>query len=69
MNQSLPELDDTRCTGCGDCVRVCPVQCLAPAGAMVWLPRPVACVACRLCELICPTEAITLRVPELHEPA
>src|SRR5262249_19505025 len=56
----LPALDETRCTGCGDCVSVCPVACLAMAGPVVWLPRPADCVACALCARVCPADAIAL---------
>jgi formate hydrogenlyase subunit 6/NADH:ubiquinone oxidoreductase subunit I len=57
---TLPELDRTRCTGCSDCVAVCPTECLAMAGSLPWLPRPLDCISCSLCELICPVEAIRL---------
>ena len=60
----LPVLDETRCVGCGDCVAVCPVDCLAMAGPLPWLPRPAACVSCALCVLVCPTAAIALQAPE-----
>jgi NAD-dependent dihydropyrimidine dehydrogenase PreA subunit len=59
MNE-LPILDDTRCTGCGDCVAVCPAQCLAMDGAIPWLPRPGDCVACVLCVLVCPVDALAM---------
>ena len=26
--EPLPHIDDTRCTGCGDCLPLCPVQAL-----------------------------------------
>jgi NAD-dependent dihydropyrimidine dehydrogenase PreA subunit len=57
----LPVLDVTRCTGCGDCVSVCPADCLAMSGERPWLPRPRDCVSCSACELVCPTDAIQLR--------
>ncbi len=60
----LPLLDETRCTGCGDCVRVCPTVCLEMVGPLPWLPRPDDCISCNLCGLICPTDAIRLALPE-----
>jgi formate hydrogenlyase subunit 6/NADH:ubiquinone oxidoreductase subunit I len=60
----LPLLDETRCTGCGDCVAVCPTECLAMAGPVAWLPRPADCVSCSLCALICPADALRLAEPE-----
>jgi NAD-dependent dihydropyrimidine dehydrogenase PreA subunit len=59
----LPELDATRCTGCGDCVAVCPTDCLALAGPLPWLPRPADCVRCGLCVLVCPADALRLDPP------
>lgn len=56
----LPELDDRRCTGCGDCVRVCPTDCLELLGRVVWLPRPADCIGCAACAAVCPTDALTL---------
>jgi NAD-dependent dihydropyrimidine dehydrogenase PreA subunit len=57
---ALPVVDDRLCTGCGDCVVVCPTACLAMDGALPWLPRPADCVACELCVLVCPEGALTL---------
>jgi formate hydrogenlyase subunit 6/NADH:ubiquinone oxidoreductase subunit I len=55
-----PRVDVTRCTGCKLCVEVCPTMCLAMAGPVPWLPRPLDCVSCELCALVCPVQAITL---------
>lgn len=60
LSGELPVVDTARCTGCGDCVAVCPTQCLALAGRLPWLPRPLDCVSCAACELVCPTAAIRL---------
>jgi MinD superfamily P-loop ATPase len=60
----LPLLDETRCTGCGECVLVCPTACLELAGALVWLPRPLDCISCAICALICPVDALQLAPSE-----
>jgi Fe-S-cluster-containing hydrogenase component 2 len=56
----LPLLDQTRCTGCGDCVKVCPTDCLEMNGPLPWLPRPLDCVSCALCCVVCPVDALRL---------
>jgi len=58
--QELPLLDETRCTGCGDCVPVCPTECLEMSGALPWLPRPGDCIQCDICVLVCPVDALRL---------
>lgn len=56
----IPWVDETLCTGCGDCVALCPTECLALRGPLPWLPRPRDCVSCTLCVAICPAEALTM---------
>jgi len=58
----LPAVNETLCTGCGDCVGACPTSCLEIAGAIPWLPRPGACISCTLCVLICPADALEMVV-------
>jgi ferredoxin len=60
MVPELPLLDATRCVGCGDCVAVCPTQCLEIATGVPWLPRPCDCISCNVCVAICPTDALHL---------
>jgi NAD-dependent dihydropyrimidine dehydrogenase PreA subunit len=59
----LLQVDAARCTGCGDCVAVCPTDCLELAGRLPWLPRPLDCISCSACELVCPTAAIRMAAP------
>ncbi|QEL19754.1 ATP-binding protein [Limnoglobus roseus] len=61
--RELPVVDVTKCTGCGDCVAVCPTLCLETCGRLPWLPRPGDCASCAACVLICPVDAIALRHP------
>ena len=53
-------MDERRCTGCGWCAAVCPVDCLEMTAGMPFLARPAACVSCGLCADVCPTDAIAL---------
>jgi NAD-dependent dihydropyrimidine dehydrogenase PreA subunit len=59
----LPVLDEMRCVACGDCVVLCPVDCLEMAGPLPWLPRPGHCISCTLCVLVCPTQALAMAPP------
>ncbi len=68
FGDELPVLDETRCTGCGDCVAVCPADCLEQRGKLPWLPRPADCVSCGACAAVCPTAAIRLSADPLAEP-
>jgi NAD-dependent dihydropyrimidine dehydrogenase PreA subunit len=56
----LPLLDETRCSGCADCVAVCPTDCLAMLRTTPCLARPTDCVSCGLCVLVCPSAALSL---------
>jgi ferredoxin len=61
--RELPLLNETRCTGCGNCVPICPTDCLAMSGTIPWLIRPAACVSCAACAAVCPVDAIEMRRP------
>jgi NAD-dependent dihydropyrimidine dehydrogenase PreA subunit len=56
----LPLLDETRCSGCSDCVAVCPTDCLAMRGVRPYLAWPADCISCGLCVLVCPSAALSL---------
>jgi ferredoxin len=60
ITAELPLVDPARCTGCGDCMAVCPTACLEMNAFLPWLPRPCSCVSCNLCVLVCPVDAIRL---------
>ena len=60
MVAELPYVDVSRCTGCRDCVPVCPTDCIAMDGPVPWLPQPEDCISCSLCVLICPVSAIRM---------
>lgn len=56
----LPQINQARCTGCGDCIAVCPTGALAKVKDKAAIVQPYACTYCALCEKICPTGAIGL---------
>jgi len=56
----LPQIDRKACTGCGECVAVCPVSALGIVDGKAALVDPQACTYCTLCENICPVSAIEL---------
>jgi NAD-dependent dihydropyrimidine dehydrogenase PreA subunit len=60
--KELPEVDERRCSGCRDCIAVCPTECIE-----FWQYLPVVveagkCVSCGVCEAICPTGALEMVV-------
>jgi len=59
-NKIMPEIDPTKCDGCGLCVRRCPTGALAMQGSLAVIAQPDVCSYCATCEDICPTEAIGL---------
>ncbi|MCC7359732.1 MAG: ferredoxin family protein [Anaerolineales bacterium] len=56
----LPQIDQLICTGCGDCVAVCPTRVLALVGGTALVVQPAACNYCAICEALCPVGAIAL---------
>jgi ferredoxin len=56
----LPIIDAATCTGCGDCVEVCPTEALAMVDDLAIVAEPDACNYCAYCEPICPVDAIAL---------
>jgi MinD superfamily P-loop ATPase len=60
----LPDIDSRLCTLCGDCVAVCPTECLAIAREIEVVLLPQSCISCGVCEAVCPVTAIAMRVRE-----
>ena len=60
--QQLPDIDARLCTLCGDCVAVCPTECLSVARGLEVVLVPQTCINCGVCEAVCPVDAITMHI-------
>lgn len=54
------EIVPTKCTGCGDCIIICPVRALKISKKVAFMADPASCCreSCRICEYHCPEGAI-----------
>ena len=55
------EINAEKCTGCGDCVLICPVKAIKLVKRVASMADPMSCCreSCRICEYHCPEGAIT----------
>lgn len=53
-----PVVDKSKCTGCGTCVEVCPMNVFKLENKKSKVVKPKECIGCRACEAQCPQEAI-----------
>ena len=54
----VPLIDESACTGCGECAKLCEFNALAVIGKKV-LVFPELCHSCLGCQMICPEDAIS----------
>jgi NAD-dependent dihydropyrimidine dehydrogenase PreA subunit len=55
----IRETDRERCTGCGQCVEICPVQVIKMEGDFPVID-PEWCIGCGVCAVPCPASAVRL---------
>jgi len=64
MNDILSvEIDRDRCTGCGICVDICPLDCFRLDEDDKAFMKYDECWYCGSCTLECPENAMALRLP------
>lgn len=56
----MPQINQIKCTACGDCIAVCPTGALGWQAGKAALLNPELCTYCTLCEEVCPVGAIEL---------
>jgi len=56
-----PYVDKNKCTGCGTCVSVCPVNVFELQKGKSVVKKPLDCIQCRACEASCPAKAIVVK--------
>ncbi|HMB26240.1 MAG TPA: 4Fe-4S binding protein [Patescibacteria group bacterium] len=65
-----PEIDQSRCIGCGQCAQVCPEGCIFPVGDKALQGKIVYekdldyCKGCGLCAAKCPVKCIEMKLED-----
>jgi NAD-dependent dihydropyrimidine dehydrogenase PreA subunit len=65
MSWESIEVDRDRCTRCGTCVEICPLDNLRLGNDGFPFVKYDQCWSCEACELECPEKAIKVIVPYL----
>jgi NAD-dependent dihydropyrimidine dehydrogenase PreA subunit len=53
-----PKIDEEKCTNCGTCIDVCPVDVFEKGEKKAKVAKPDQCIGCKACEVQCPADAI-----------
>jgi NAD-dependent dihydropyrimidine dehydrogenase PreA subunit len=56
-------VDGARCTGCGDCLRVCLAECFEVVEKKARVKSLAECMECASCWYVCPEDAIDFSWP------
>ncbi|MDA8085227.1 MAG: 4Fe-4S binding protein [Nitrospiraceae bacterium] len=51
-----------KCTGCGDCIKVCPAGCFKMSGEKSEPYRSAYCINCGACLEVCKADAIIISI-------
>lgn len=61
------KIDPEKCTGCGECIRVCRYDAISETQGAEFLVDRISCEGCTVCSLICPAEAIQMEKTKAGE--
>ncbi len=53
-------IDETKCTVCGECVNICPVEIYKQVDNRIVVGNSDECSDCQSCISVCASEAITI---------
>jgi NAD-dependent dihydropyrimidine dehydrogenase PreA subunit len=53
-------LDETKCKGCGECVKICPSEIYKLEGDRAVVGNSAECSGCQSCVSVCESQAITI---------
>ncbi len=53
-----PKINEEKCTNCGTCVDICPVNVFEKGEKKAKVSKPDECIGCKACEVQCPEGAI-----------
>ncbi|MBW2966754.1 4Fe-4S binding protein [Candidatus Woesearchaeota archaeon] len=53
-----PIIDSNKCSKCGTCIDICPMEVFAKEKDAVVVKKAKECIGCRACEVQCEKEAI-----------
>ena len=55
-----PKINSAKCTGCGTCVDICPMQVFKLENKKAKVVNAKECIGCRACEAQCEAQCITV---------
>jgi len=53
-------LDQDRCTACGTCIEVCPMEVFSKEDKKISVKKEKECIACKCCQVQCPAQCIDI---------
>lgn len=55
---AIKNIDYKKCTSCGLCMKICPMDVFRETGTILYIAYPKDCMVCQMCVIHCPGDAI-----------